>query len=524
MPTNFSKEWIHSSYGLPSSIFNQLRNNNPNLNQDNNFESSNNRQETQSNENSTTITNPNNTGQERQRQVTNDPISVLNNQFSFIDEQNKLSSTKHTTTNDTDDHPSSHSSSLNTKNTNSNSNNNPMTNINTRDQKNDRSILNSAQSTNSIDSNHAVVDEPLSMESKSKTAEKYNDINDKDYGNLLPTKETKLDTTTTNKDENQVFNQSLPMGHNRGEESKVLPINKNIMPGTFNPPVAPSLPIAPKEEKNEIKNMKKDNENDHDHDQYDTSFINSSTEPAIASIIAGSAISTDNILTKGDLSTTEKTNSLNTTNPIKKNDNKNDVINSSTTTTTNQMNDHDQKPIEKTHQDNNNNNNNNNNKELEKMDSLHPLTSSEQSEKALSSSEPSSTTDPFHFEKNNIQLNNDRGRRKSLSADQCATALPVLGSYVPFAQGVAVTINSRQRYNQESQRRASTDRRYSLNNDTMDHPQQHQSSETNDTTTNTNPRRKSSETNDNTTNTKPRRKSSLTAGIEKLLHIKKKSK
>ncbi|KAI8081729.1 uncharacterized protein BX664DRAFT_361850 [Halteromyces radiatus] len=67
-------------------------------------------------------------------------------------------------------------------------------------------------------------------------------------------------------------------------------------------------------------------------------------------------------------------------------------------------------------------------------------------------------------------------RRHSASEHDYCAALPVLQSYVPYAQGVAAKTNNEARYENQSQQIAASDRRYSLHS--IDHEdQQHDAPE-----------------------------------------------
>jgi hypothetical protein len=61
-------------------------------------------------------------------------------------------------------------------------------------------------------------------------------------------------------------------------------------------------------------------------------------------------------------------------------------------------------------------------------------------------------------------------RRGSTPDSECMTALPVMQSYVPYAQGVAVMRNHEARYEDDRQQAAASNRRYSLHGADEDLP------------------------------------------------------
>ncbi|KAI8333675.1 hypothetical protein BC941DRAFT_516178 [Chlamydoabsidia padenii] len=89
-------------------------------------------------------------------------------------------------------------------------------------------------------------------------------------------------------------------------------------------------------------------------------------------------------------------------------------------------------------------------------------------------------------------------RRGSTPDSECMAALPVLQSYVPYAQGVAVMSNHEARFEDDQQQAAASNRRYSLHNADEQMPDQGGS--------------QNMPTNGN------RRRSSLTETISKLFH------
>ncbi|KAI9305812.1 hypothetical protein BJ944DRAFT_287525 [Cunninghamella echinulata] len=450
MPSNFPKEWIHSSYGFPSNFFNQFtnnENNTTNSNQENNIEANKpttslHEQQDQYNDDKNNLT-P--TQQEKQRLVINDndDINNLLNQYSSFDDQAKITSTKYQASRDPP---------YLSKPTNSNtSNNSNGSNIITTGEENENLHIKSAPRTNSIDSNHAVMNVPLSMDSDNN--------NNKTHGNYLP------------------------MGHNRDEEIKIMPTK--TMPGTFSSPSDPS-PFNSILHQLQQQPTTIEEASSYQHDQQ----MNMAIKSAIDSTIAGSALSSS--LSSVIHSLTQSSHESNQSN----------VLNDRMTTTSTQnikkndaienIND-DEQQTDELHplvSDNNNNNNNNN-------------------DRGQLQQNPTTITDPFQFEKNDNGLNNDnlseqKQRRKSLPSNQCAAALPVLGSYVPFAQGTAVTFNSRERHNAESQRKLSTDRRYSLRPETLNQQQQHEPDE-------------------HATNQPNRRNSINVASLARFFHLRKKS-
>ncbi|CAO3615389.1 unnamed protein product [Cunninghamella echinulata] len=460
MPSNFPKEWIHSSYGFSSNFFNQFlnnENNTTNSNQENSIEANKpttglHEQQDQYNDNNYNNTTP--TQQEKQRLVINDNNNNndLLNQYSSFDDREKITSTKYQISRD----PPYLSKPTNSNVSNNNgSNNNGSNIITTEGEENEKPHIKSAPRTNSIDSNHAVMNAPLSMDSDNN--------NNKTHGNYLP------------------------MGHNRDEEIKIMPTK--TMPGTF------SLSSDPSSSFNSILRQLQqqpttiEEASSYQHDQQ----MNMAIKSAIDSVVAGSALSPSlSSISHNLMLSSHEPNQLNTLNdpmPITpaQNIKKDDTIDN--------INNNEQQQSDELHPLINNNNNNNNNDD--DRDQLQQ--------------NPTTITDPFQFEKKGNGLNdndnfNDRKqRRKSLPSNQCAAALPVLGSYVPFAQGTAVTFNSRERHNAESQRRLSTDRRYSLHPETLNQQQQQHGPD------------------ESATNRPNRRNSINVASLARFFHFKKKS-